>query len=276
VWFLHPLPGWDGIRGNLDSSSRWATVATDVLNVRAAPGTESDVIGALVEGDSVEVTGPAEQGFVPVRYGDNRGWMAQEYLTTDGITMAVTSNPLQVADVSAAEPDELPVEDPAPEPAANQESSAGPPELSEPAVEPEPTASDPDVAGSSERWIDIDRTTATVTLYDGATPLHSFSGRIGRDPSSDGFYATAVGTFHVYSMNKGLAPTPFAEDTWLTDWVGFDPERKNGIHSPVRDAFGVEKDWQNPATLGCVRLSATAAVTVFEFAEIGMRVEVHD
>jgi lipoprotein-anchoring transpeptidase ErfK/SrfK len=77
-------------------------------------------------------------------------------------------------------------------------------------------------------------------------------------------------------MNKGLAPTPFADDTWLTDWVGFDPVRHNGIHSPVRNADGSIREWQNATTLGCVRLDAEAAVTVFEFASIGMRVEVHD
>ena len=115
-----------------------------------------------------------------------------------------------------------------------------------------------------------------MTLYEGNVVIASFVGRIGRDPSADGFYATAVGTYHVYSMNKGLAPTPFAEDTYLTDWVGFDPVRKNGIHSPVRDADGNVKPWQNPTTLGCVRLEADDAVTVFEFASIGMRVEVHD
>jgi hypothetical protein len=108
----------------------------------------------------------------------------------------------------------------------------------------------------------------------GDTTVAVFPGRIGRDPTVDGFYSTAIGTFRVYAMNKGLAPTPFAEDTWLTDWVGFDPMRKNGIHSPVRSSDGTEREWQNDTTLGCVRLSSEDAVRVFEFAEIGMRVEV--
>lgn len=108
----------------------------------------------------------------------------------------------------------------------------------------------------------------------GDVTLEVFSGKIGRDASTDGFYATAIGTYWVYSMNKGLAPTPFAEDTWLTDWVGFDPARKNGIHSPVRESDGTVREWQNATTLGCVRLGEDDAVAVFEFAEIGMRVEV--
>lgn len=127
---------------------------------------------------------------------------------------------------------------------------------------------------SEERWIEIDRSDTTVSLHDGEVEVAVFTGRIGRDPASDGFYSTATGTYHVYSLNKGLAPTPFAEDTWLTDWVGFDPERKNGIHSPVRESDGTVREWQNPTTLGCVRLDEQAAVTVFEFAKLGMRVEV--
>jgi hypothetical protein len=125
-----------------------------------------------------------------------------------------------------------------------------------------------------ERWIRIDRSDTSVSLMQGADPVAVFPGRIGRDPTNDGFYSTAVGSFRVYAMNKELAPTPFAEDTWLTDWVGFDPERKNGIHSPVRSSDGTIREWQNDTTLGCVRLSARDAATVFEFAEIGMRVEV--
>ncbi|MBA2557303.1 MAG: L,D-transpeptidase [Chloroflexi bacterium] len=36
------------------------------------------------------------------------------------------------------------------------------------------------------------------------------------------------------------------------------------------------KPWQNPTTLGCVRLDAADGELVFAFAAIGMRVEVHD
>lgn len=245
-------------------SARWATVATDVLNVREAPSTDSAVLDSYAGGDSVQVIGEPEAGFVPVTYGDGQAWLAREYLSFDRPTDAMPVNPLPAQDVSAAGIPEVPAVLDSADPEAE---TVDVPTVVEVVAEPvEPV----------ERWIDIDRSTAAVTLYDGAELIASFTGRIGRDPSPDGFYATAVGTFHVYSMNKGLAPTPFAEDAWLTDWVGFDPERNNGIHSPVRDADGVEKPWQNPATLGCVRLNADAAVAVFDFAELGMRVEVHD
>lgn len=263
-------PDWNLTGMPEPPTSRSATVATDVLNVREAPTTDSAVLDSLVDGESIEVVGEPESGFVPVAYDGGRAWIAQEYLSYDDATHALTVNPLPVLDVSAASVPDEPVE-----------KISEPVEAArEPHLETEDIPPEEDVVAQSvepgERWIDIDRSEAIVTLYEGSVSIASFTGRIGRDPAPDGFYSTAVGTFHVYSLNKGLAPTPFAGDTWLTDWVGFDPERKNGIHSPVRDAQGVEKAWQNPATLGCVRLNANAAVAVFDFAEIGMRVEVHD
>jgi len=243
---------------------RTATVVTDVLNVRANPGTDAPILGGMVDGTSVDVIGNEENGYVPIRYGEGYGWIAVTYLSFGGDTVSSEFAPVQ--DVAAAELPGQPVEESvgvlAPEP------TAAPP--AEPAV-PDAAPAEP-----AERWIDIDRSLATVTLYEGETAIASFQGKIGRDPAVDGFYSTAVGTYHVYSMNKGLSPTPFAEDTWLTDWVGFDPVRKNGIHSPVRDRDGNVKPWQNATTLGCVRLEAAAAETVFAFAEIGMRVEVHE
>ncbi len=259
-------PGWDVPGFGDDAPTQWATVATDVLNVREEPNTGAAILDSYRHGESVEVIGEVEAGFVPIRYGDDRAWMAQEYLAFDGSTLAVTSNPLLVADVVAAEMVSEPV-------AAGEDEAA---DVGDQGAVQEPVEEPGVAATPGERWIDVNRSTAEVTLYDGTTPVATFTGRIGRDLAADGYYSTAIGTFHVYSMNKGLASTPFADDTYLTDWVGFDPDRKNGIHSPVRDEFGNEKSWQNPSTLGCVRLDAAAAVTVFEFAEIGMRVEVHD
>jgi uncharacterized protein YraI len=251
------------------------TVATDVLNVRSGPGTDSDILGALPEGSSVEVLGAAQDGFVPVRFGSGTGWMAAAFLEIDGQVPDVALNPVPVNEALAAEPvapDDITVE---PEPVDDQPTVVEePPADTEPPADAQPDISAP--AQPAERWIDIDRSSATVTLFERQIAVASYQGKIGRDPASDGFYSTAIGTYHVYSMNKGLAPTPFADDTYLTDWVGFDPVRKNGIHSPVRDADGTVKAWQNATTLGCVRLEADAAVAVFAFAEIGMRVEVHE
>lgn len=127
-----------------------------------------------------------------------------------------------------------------------------------------------------ERWIEVDRGTGIVTLHEGERVVATFTGKVGQDRSVNGYYATAPGTFHVYSMTRDLTPTPFAEDGYITDWVGFDPDRNNGFHSPIRDASGVERPVQDRTTKGCVRLDATAAERVFAFAYLGMRVEIHE
>ena len=127
-----------------------------------------------------------------------------------------------------------------------------------------------------ERWIDVDRDTATVTLREGSRVVATFRGTVGADRSRDGYYATAPGTFHVYSMTKELTGTSFAEGGYITDWVGFDPQRRNGFHSPIRDESGDERTVQAPTTKGCVRLTAEDAARLFAFSSIGMRVHIHD
>ncbi|MBA2248470.1 MAG: SH3 domain-containing protein [Chloroflexia bacterium] len=127
-----------------------------------------------------------------------------------------------------------------------------------------------------ERWIDVHRGTAAITLHEGGRIVATFHGAVGGDRSNDGYYATAPGTFHVYSMAKDLTWTRFADDGYITDWVGFDPTRSNGFHSPIRDESGAEKPVQSTVTKGCVRLTGGDAAVVFAFASIGMRVEVHD
>jgi hypothetical protein len=215
------------------------------------------VVAVLREGETVTLTGIAKGEFLLVLGGATSGWAASQFLDESSAHRG-----------SVVQAEELPgnvVDD-------GQESKAAD-------INPMPPALVPTDAVSNrepERWIRIDRSDTTVSLMEGEDVVAVFAGRIGRDPDTDGFYSTAVGSFRVYAMHKGLAPTPFAEDTWLTDWVGFDPVRKNGIHSPVRNADGTIREWQNDTTLGCVRLSAGDAVRVYEFAELGMRVEVVD
>ncbi len=133
-----------------------------------------------------------------------------------------------------------------------------------------------DVPQPGEHWIEVNRTTRTVTLHDGEIVVAEFDVLIGKDPAPDGYYSTGVGTFHVYVMEKNLAETPFADGVYLTDFVGFDPDRSKGFHSPVRDADGNVLITGGTQTLGCVRLSEEDAQTLFAFASLGMRVEIHD
>jgi lipoprotein-anchoring transpeptidase ErfK/SrfK len=66
------------------------------------------------------------------------------------------------------------------------------------------------------------------------------------------------------------------ENVYMTEFVGFDPDRHNGFHSPIRDASGALLPSQNATTLGCVRLEEQAAKQLYAFAFIGMRVEIHN
>lgn len=57
---------------------------TDRLNMRSGPGTSFGIITTLVNGATVEIMGNAENGFYPVRYGGNKGWMHGDWLSSQG------------------------------------------------------------------------------------------------------------------------------------------------------------------------------------------------
>ncbi|MGI8484682.1 MAG: L,D-transpeptidase family protein [Thermomicrobiales bacterium] len=292
------------------TATSWQAVVTDdAVNVRTAASTDSDVIGSAMAQQRVTVTGGPVGDFLPVVMDGKQGWMATDYLRRDlapfvsvasaasandsalsgSDALAVGSGPTAISGLPVqAETTDLPVGDHPTEapPKPMDETAPAEPEmlLPEPTLPPKQDQQSEDAAapdipsdvGEGEHWIHVDRTTAMITLYIGDQPQSSLKGKIGRDPSVDGFYSTAVGTFHVYSMQRGLSGTPFVEDVYLSDWVGFDPVRKNGFHSPVREADGTERVTQNPTTMGCVRLTAENAVLLFNFADLGMRVEIHD
>jgi uncharacterized protein YraI len=141
-------------------------------------------------------------------------------------------------------------------------------------------ASDVAVGGVSsassggERWIDFNRSTQTVTLYDGDSVVATYWGAVGWDSSSDGFFSTAIGTYYVYSKYAPIAWTDWGQ-TYIKYWIGFDPYRSNGFHSYSLDANGNVLPNGDGATGGCIALNLDAAAVVFDFATIGTRVEVH-
>jgi len=130
-------------------------------------------------------------------------------------------------------------------------------------------------SSGGEHWIDVDRNTGQVTLFIGDEVYAVYWGSLSYDTSDGGFYTTASGTYYVYSMYAPLSYTPFA-DNYITDWVGFDPDRRNGFHSWTRDATGAVIPGGSGATAGCVALEPSAADAVYAFSYIGMRVEVHN
>jgi lipoprotein-anchoring transpeptidase ErfK/SrfK len=129
-------------------------------------------------------------------------------------------------------------------------------------------------AGGPERWVDVDRTTQMVTLYDGDVAVAAYWAAMGSDPSDDGFFATAVGTYWVYEKYWGLSWTDWGS-AWVGDWVGFDPDRLNGFHTYSLDTAGQIIPGGDGPTGGCVALAPAAADQLFAFVAVGTRVEVH-
>lgn len=60
------------------------SVTGSTLNMRSGPGLEHTVIRGLANGTVVEVTGAAQNGFLPVRYQGTNGWVSAQYLTAGG------------------------------------------------------------------------------------------------------------------------------------------------------------------------------------------------
>lgn len=127
---------------------------------------------------------------------------------------------------------------------------------------------------SGEHWIDVDRSSQRVNLYEGGSLVASYWAALGWDLTDDGYYATANGSYYVFEKNADLTWTDFGK-AYIADWVGFDPDRANGFHSWSLDGNGYLLPGGDGPTGGCVALEPSAANALFDFAEIGMRVEVH-
>jgi uncharacterized protein YgiM (DUF1202 family) len=270
-----------------------ATVTTDLLNLRSGPGTWAEIINQMWQGEVVDILdGPTEDGWYQVRYRGQVGWAFGDYLGVNGAdaganaasvgsvgaTAWVATDALNMRAWASLEADVVDLlyhgevvtvtgwEVNGFVPVSAHGISAwvwhgylfygG-------AVDPGP-----------ERWIDINRTTQTVTLYVGSEPIASYWAALGFDPSNDGFYATAIGTYYVYDKYAPLSWTDWGQ-AYIRYWVGFDPSRLNGFHSYSMDAYGSVLPWGAGPTGGCVALDPWAAQQLFEFATIGMRVEVH-
>lgn len=128
--------------------------------------------------------------------------------------------------------------------------------------------------GWAERWVDVDRSSQTVTMFEGDSPVGSFWAAMGADGSDDGFYATAVGSWSVYEMTEELSWTDYGGG-FITNWAGFDPNRLNGFHSYLLDENGWPVPGGDGPTGGCVALDPGAAAQLFSFVTFGTRVEVH-
>jgi uncharacterized protein YgiM (DUF1202 family) len=270
-------------------------INTDVLNLREEPGTWASILNQMWDGESVTVLdGPTDDGWYLVDYAGAQGWAYGGYLMVDGspgwsawegdsavgassATAWVNTDHLNVrADASTdawvmdriGQGESVSVVGDAvngfvPIDFHGQRAYVWSDFLSwDGPVDPGP-----------ERWIDVDRSSQTVTLYVGDEAVASYWAAMGWDTSADGFYSTALGTYYVYGKYEDLAWTEWGH-AYIRDWVGFDPSRVNGFHSYSMDENGNVLSNGNGPTGGCIALDPSAAAELFNFASSGMRVEI--
>ena len=124
------------------------------------------------------------------------------------------------------------------------------------------------------KWIEVDVTKYVVRLMDGDSVVQTIAPvAVGAQVDTGAYESTQTGLFHVYNKAPGLAyDAPYK--TYISDWVGFDPDKANGFHSFLKDKDGnVVDDSTGRVSNGCIRTGDAAAITAF--AAIGMPVWVH-
>jgi len=143
---------------------------------------------------------------------------------------------------------------------------------------PEPTTaprtSDGSLPPTEGRWIDVDVTNYVVRLMDGTNAVREIAPvAVGAQIDTGEYASTQTGLFHVYNKVEGLAYDP-PYKTYISHWVGFDPDKANGFHSFLKDEQGDVVDASTGrVSNGCIRTGAPDAI--FAFAEVGMPVYVH-
>lgn len=271
-------------------------VDTDVLNLRSGPGLWADVVTTMWQGDAVSVLdGPTSDGWYEVDYAGLEGWAYGGFLAIDGSSGWSDGTDAPAVGGWAADAwvdtDRVNVRSAASTDAWALGYASSGDELT---VVGNPVGGFYPVSGwgqtgwvwadylsfdgppapVAERWIDVSRTSGAVTLFEGDTAIATYWGSMGFDTSADGFYSTAIGTYYVYVKYEPLNWTPWGQ-VYITDWVGFDPERQNGFHSYSRDASGSLLANGGGLTGGCIALPPGDAEALYNFASYGMRVEIH-
>jgi len=69
-----------------------ATVESDALNLRAGPASSYSIVSTLNKGDTLTVTGDAENGWLPVTYSGNSGYVNTDYVAISTTTTTAKSS----------------------------------------------------------------------------------------------------------------------------------------------------------------------------------------
>jgi uncharacterized protein YraI len=276
-----------------------AYVDTDVLNLRDGPGTWANVLNTMWQGEPVDILdGPTEDGWYQVSYYGEVGWAYGAYLAIDGesgwyddadtggsdgvggygVAAWVGTDRLNMRAGASLDADVLDLLFQGEEVTVTGDAENGFVPISAHGFDAwvwgDYLTWDGPVDSVPERWIDVNRSSQTVTLYEGDVPIASYWAALGYDKSIDGFYSTAVGTYYVYGKHAPLAWTEWGK-AYIKWWVAFDPYRDNGFHSYSLDKNGKVLPNGAGPTGGCVATELAAAEEIYNFATIGMRVEVH-
>src|SRR5574340_263464 len=126
----------------------------------------------------------------------------------------------------------------------------------------------PALIRAEDSWIEVVLAQQVLRLHEGSEIVGEYAAASG---AAD--YPTPPGLYRVQMMEKG--PIENVPGVWVSDILIFHFGKDIGIHSMPMDADGnvLDPTLGQPATGGCVRVGDAA--TVFEFAELGMRVWIH-
>ena len=130
---------------------------------------------------------------------------------------------------------------------------------------------------SKHRWIAFDRRSGMTQLMFGTWVVAEMQSAWGRGTHP---VAPAISTPRCpVSIGSTSSAVPLKYNAWFDThyeaWVAFDPARFNGFHSLLMDDRGRVTDARTgPISAGCIR--NMHAWEVYDFAEIGMAVVVHE
>ncbi|MGC9346540.1 MAG: L,D-transpeptidase family protein [Anaerolineae bacterium] len=178
---------------------------------------------------------------VPVT-GESHGWWQIDYGGEEAFVFGEIVTAFDVADVPEVTPPEVPS-----------------PTIDEPVFEPAPIW-----AIDEDRWIDVDLSEQRVTAYEGQTPVKS------------------------YLVSTGLPSTPTPEGQFRI-WVKFRYDDMAGADYYLEDVpwvmyfyqgygfHGVwwHANWGHPMSHGCVNQPNEMAEWLFNFADVGTLVNIH-
>jgi lipoprotein-anchoring transpeptidase ErfK/SrfK len=125
----------------------------------------------------------------------------------------------------------------------------------------------------NDRWIDVNLTSQTATLYVDSTPVASYIIASGVPPE----FATATGTFHVWykDLSQTMTGGSIADGDYynLPDvtWVSYF-DGQEALHT----AYWLSpSQFGRPESHGCINMTAADAKIVYYFAPIGTKVVVN-